>query len=161
MSGWQASEPHYLRSMSRILSRVHSKFPHGTLWVLNRAKLARYERRSDDAIAIIEKALVEEKKAGNTFREADSLLVFEVRRRTLYSSAIVLYQISADCAACGPLQLSWLYLSQARFVDTANSFERMCECVGKFVRGGRQLIRPRSNPQNEQLVSRDVRPPAY
>ncbi|GAA5996526.1 uncharacterized protein JCM10292_003030 [Rhodotorula paludigena] len=100
MSGWQASEPHYLRSMSRILSRVHTKFPHGTLWVLNRAKLARYERRSDDAIAIIEKALVEEKKAGNTFREADSLLVFE---------------------------LSWLYLSQARFVDTANSFERMCE----------------------------------
>ncbi|GJN90579.1 hypothetical protein Rhopal_003591-T1 [Rhodotorula paludigena] len=102
MSGWQASEPHYLRSMSRILSRVHTKFPHGTLWVLNRAKLARYERRSDDAIAIIEKALVEEKKAGNTFREADSLLVFE---------------------------LSWLYLSQARFVDTANSFERMCDYI--------------------------------
>ncbi|KAJ8294195.1 Inclusion body clearance protein IML2 [Rhodotorula toruloides] len=99
MSGWQASEPAYLRSLSSILGRVHNRFPNGTLWVLNRAKLARYERRSEDAVGIIVEALGREAKEGNSFREADSLLVFE---------------------------LSWLYLSQARFVETADAMERMC-----------------------------------
>lgn len=78
MSGWQASEPTYLRSLSSILRRVHDRFPNGTLWVLNRAKLARYERRSEDAVGIIVEALGREAKEGNSFREADSLLVFEV-----------------------------------------------------------------------------------
>ncbi|BGP24888.1 mitochondrial outer membrane protein IML2 [Rhodotorula toruloides] len=99
MSGWQASESTYLRSLSSILGRVHDRFPNGTLWVLNRAKLARYERRSEDAVGIIVEALGREAQEGNSFREADSLLVFE---------------------------LSWLYLSQARFIETADAMERMC-----------------------------------
>lgn len=79
-----------------MLNRVISRFPNGTLWQLNRksldvplscrmipilipvtgAKLARYQRRPDDAIEIIETNL----KIGSAFREADSLLVFEVSR---------------------------------------------------------------------------------
>ncbi|GAA6058174.1 hypothetical protein JCM3770_004079, partial [Rhodotorula araucariae] len=98
MSGWQCSEMTYLRTLSRTLNRVSSRFPNGTLWVLNRAKLARYERRVDDAVQIVEDALAREKREGNSFREADSLLVFE---------------------------LGWLYLSQAKWVETANSFEKI------------------------------------
>ena len=60
------------------------------------AKLARYQRKPDEAIDIIESALA----AGTSFREADSLLVFE---------------------------LAWLYLSKANYIKTADNFERMCE----------------------------------
>lgn len=79
MSGWQSSESTYLATLSRTLGRVTSRFPNGTLWVLNRGKLARYSRDPDSAVDIIVKALAMEKKEGNSFREADSLLVFEVR----------------------------------------------------------------------------------
>ncbi|GAA5935455.1 hypothetical protein JCM3775_006276 [Rhodotorula graminis] len=100
MSGWQSSESTYLATLSRTLGRVTSRFPNGTLWVLNRAKLARYSRDPDTAIAIIVEALAKEKKEGNSFREADSLLVFE---------------------------LGWLKLSQAKWVETADAFEQMCD----------------------------------
>ncbi|GAA5845513.1 hypothetical protein JCM9279_003058 [Rhodotorula babjevae] len=100
MSGWQSSESTYLATLSRTLGRVTSRFPNGTLWVLNRAKLARYSRDPDTAVAIIVEALAKEKKEGNSFREADSLLVFE---------------------------LGWLKLSQAKWVETADAFEQMCD----------------------------------
>ncbi|GAA5875921.1 hypothetical protein JCM3774_005817 [Rhodotorula dairenensis] len=98
MTGWQASEASYLRTMTTVLDRVHARFPNGTLWVLNRAKLARYSRRTDEAIEIIVKALAREEKEGNGFREADSLLVFE---------------------------LTWLYLSQAKFRQVADAAEKI------------------------------------
>ncbi len=86
MTGWQASEASYLRTMATVLDRVHARFPNGTLWVLNRAKLARYSRRTEEAISIIEQALAREEKEGNGFREADSLLVFEASSLSLYPS---------------------------------------------------------------------------
>ncbi|GAA5850339.1 hypothetical protein JCM8547_001838 [Rhodosporidiobolus lusitaniae] len=96
MGGWQAQESYILSQYASVLGRVHARFPQGTLWQLNRAKLARMQRKPDEAIEIIQAALAK----GSTFREADSLLVFE---------------------------LSWLYLSQARYIDCADSFERMNE----------------------------------
>ncbi|GAA5959180.1 hypothetical protein JCM3765_005096 [Sporobolomyces pararoseus] len=95
LSGWQADEQYLFDHCASMLNRVVSRFPNGTLWQLNRAKLARYQRRPDDAIDIIETNL----KVGTAFREADSLLVFE---------------------------LSWLYLSKADYIKTADNFERMC-----------------------------------
>lgn len=94
MSGWQADEQYLFDHCESMLNRVVSRYPNGTLWQLNRkssescalvaqlltpalttgAKLARYQRRPDDAIDIIETNL----KLGSAFREADSLLVFEV-----------------------------------------------------------------------------------
>lgn len=79
VSGWQASETSYLKTMASVLDRVVARFPQGTLWVLNQAKLARYSRQSEKAVEIIESALEREAKEGTGFREADSLLVFEVR----------------------------------------------------------------------------------
>ncbi|GAA6016734.1 hypothetical protein JCM11491_000223 [Sporobolomyces phaffii] len=95
LSGWQADEQYLFDHCASMLNRVVSRFPNGTLWQLNRAKLARYQRRPDEAIDIIETNL----KVGSAFREADSLLVFE---------------------------LSWLYLSKADYIKTADNFERMC-----------------------------------
>ncbi|KAM0753081.1 hypothetical protein T439DRAFT_323696 [Meredithblackwellia eburnea MCA 4105] len=96
MSGWQADEEYLLRQTSAVLSRISAKFPDGTLWVLNRAKLRRMNRDLDSAIAILEEALSKE----STFREADSLLVFE---------------------------LCWSYLSAAKFAPAARTFLQMKE----------------------------------
>ncbi|BGP16385.1 hypothetical protein JCM10213_004928 [Rhodosporidiobolus nylandii] len=95
MSGWQANEQYLLSQCAAVLHRVYKKFPKGSLWRLNRAKLARMSGDADKAIAILKEALED---SHGSFREADSLLVFE---------------------------LSWLYLSQARYEDCATSFERM------------------------------------
>ncbi|GAA5886014.1 hypothetical protein JCM6882_004233 [Rhodosporidiobolus microsporus] len=94
MSGWQAQREYLLNQCTAVLDLVYDRFPRGTLWRLNKAKLARMRRDADGAIKIIEGTLAQ----GSDFREADSLLVFE---------------------------LSWLYLSQARFIETADSFDRM------------------------------------
>lgn len=96
LSGWQADEQYLFDHCASMLNRVIARFPTGTLWRLNLAKLARYQRKPDEAIDIIESALA----AGTSFREADSLLVFE---------------------------LAWLYLSKANYIKTADNFERMCD----------------------------------
>ncbi|GAA5921664.1 hypothetical protein JCM1841_000901 [Sporobolomyces salmonicolor] len=96
MSGWQADEQYLVKQCEVVLNRIVERFPNGTLWILNRAKLARMKYDSDTAIDIIEASL----KNDSQFREADSLLVFE---------------------------LCWLYLCQARYLDAANEFEKMCE----------------------------------
>ena len=133
MSGWQSSESTYLATLSRTLGRVTSRFPNGTLWVLNRAKLARYSRDPDSAVDIIVEALGKEKKEGNSFREADSLLVFEVR---LYLTLSFLGDRSCYAQRCMRLtdpivvllvQLGWLKLSQAKWIETADAFEQMCD----------------------------------
>lgn len=73
---------------------------------------------------IIEDALKREVKEGNGFREADSLLVFEVSFPRFSLPSTGRDQFLASLA-----QLSWLYLSQARFVETADAMERMCTYV--------------------------------
>ncbi|GAA5820130.1 hypothetical protein JCM11251_005496 [Rhodosporidiobolus azoricus] len=94
MSGWQAQREYLIDQCTAVLERVYDRFPRGTLWRLNKAKIARMRRDADGAMKIIQDTLAQ----GSEFREADSLLVFE---------------------------LSWLYLSQARFIETADSFDKM------------------------------------
>ncbi|KAM0791385.1 hypothetical protein ACM66B_005850 [Microbotryomycetes sp. NB124-2] len=95
MSGWQANEQYLLTQCNNVLSRVIDRFPKGTLWRLNKAKLHRMRHETSAAILVAEEALSHE----SSFREADSLLVFE---------------------------LGWLYLSDAQYVKSADAFERMC-----------------------------------
>ncbi|KAI5480790.1 mitochondrial outer membrane protein IML2 [Pseudohyphozyma bogoriensis] len=94
MSGWQAEEDYIIAQYGAVLSRVASKFPNGTLWILNRAKLCRYQYKPAEAIKIMEDALAK----GSSFREADSLLVFE---------------------------LAWTLLSDAQWEKSAAAFLRM------------------------------------
>ncbi|KAK4053906.1 Mitochondrial outer membrane protein iml2 [Microbotryomycetes sp. JL221] len=63
--------------------------------VLLQAKLHRMRHETQEAIQVVEEAL----SHGSSFREADSLLVFE---------------------------LGWLYLSDAQWIKSADAFERMC-----------------------------------
>lgn len=138
MSGWQCEEQYLLDQCSIVLNRVIERFPEGTLWVLNRkaplssallrpslirsditgAKLCRMRHDTASAISIIEAAL----EKGSSFREADSLLVFEVIIRPSPSS--VCSRAVADSS--DPPQLSWCYLSAAEWIKAAESFERMC-----------------------------------
>lgn len=36
MSGWQSDEAYLYRQIELVLGRIESKFPNGTLWILNR-----------------------------------------------------------------------------------------------------------------------------
>ncbi|SCZ88505.1 BZ3500_MvSof-1268-A1-R1_Chr2-1g04454 [Microbotryum saponariae] len=96
MSGWQSDEEYLLSQCEIVLERVIERFPEGTLWILQRAKIARMRHDVHTAIQVLETSL----SKGSSFREADSLLQFE---------------------------LGWCLLSDGRFVATADSFERMCE----------------------------------
>ncbi|KAK4054454.1 Mitochondrial outer membrane protein iml2 [Microbotryomycetes sp. JL201] len=71
MSGWQANEQYLLTQCNNVLSRVIDRFPKGTLWRLNKAKLHRMRHETDAAIQVAEDALSHE----SSFREADSLLL--------------------------------------------------------------------------------------
>lgn len=120
VSGYQADEEGLLHECGVVLDRIIDRFPDGTLWVLNRtlpsptlhdhtrarnqltplhtpagAKLARYRHDTPQAIKILEDALTK----GSTFREADSLLCFE---------------------------LSWCLLSAWELEKAADRFEQMC-----------------------------------
>lgn len=99
MCPWHNNEQKLLDQCDTVLSRITARFEHGTLWVLNRsllpfadrllyrgmtkgateAKVCRMKRDTASAIKIMEDALAREAK-GIVFREADSLLVFEVLR---------------------------------------------------------------------------------
>ncbi|SCV72008.1 BQ2448_4702 [Microbotryum intermedium] len=96
MSGWQSDEEYLLNQCEILLERVIERFPEGTLWILQRAKITRMRHDVHTAIQVLETSLSQ----GSSFREADSLLQFE---------------------------LGWCYLSNGQFVQTAASFERMCE----------------------------------
>lgn len=96
MSGYQSDESFLIGECEKILDHICVKFPNGTLWILNRkhcrrfisaahamftdqlwfvgAKISRMKRDTKTAITILEAAL----DKVSTFRQADSLLVFEV-----------------------------------------------------------------------------------
>lgn len=94
MSGWQAEEAFLLQQCTAVLDPIYAKFPSGTLWVLNRAKLCRYKNETSESIRIMEESL----EKGSDFREADSLLVFE---------------------------LAWTLLSDAQWLKAADQFLAM------------------------------------
>lgn len=106
------------------------------------------------AIAIIEGAL----EKGSTFREADSLLVFEVHT-CLSNSASVPSPFLPPCFCL--FKLSWCYLSNGEWLKSANSFLRMKElnawshATYVFIAAGALLDLPKSErtPEIEARVT--------
>jgi len=76
MSGYQADESHILKQYGAMLDSVESRFPNGSLWLLNRAKLARYTGNAAKAISILQSGLGPERPV--RFIQADTMLVFEL-----------------------------------------------------------------------------------
>ncbi|KIY72518.1 hypothetical protein CYLTODRAFT_417906 [Cylindrobasidium torrendii FP15055 ss-10] len=96
LSGWQANEALILKRYKGVVDRVQGRYPTGTLWVLNRAKILRMAGKSKEAIQVIEEGL----KVDSTFRQADTLLVFEY---------------------------AWLLLAERQYEEAGKQFIRMTE----------------------------------
>ncbi|KAF8604614.1 hypothetical protein BDV93DRAFT_537692 [Ceratobasidium sp. AG-I] len=76
LTGWQADEERIVKQYREILSSVQDKYPNGSLWLLNRAKLERMTLNPSEAIRILKGGLSPERSV--RFVQADALLVFEL-----------------------------------------------------------------------------------
>ncbi|KIJ34680.1 hypothetical protein M422DRAFT_181844, partial [Sphaerobolus stellatus SS14] len=98
LSGYHADEAHILRQYKAITEKLTARYPEGSLWILNNAKIHRMSYEPDKAIEILQNGLASERP--HTFRQADALLIFE---------------------------LAWTLLSQRKYQEAANMFIRMRE----------------------------------
>ncbi|KAE9403990.1 hypothetical protein BT96DRAFT_917160 [Gymnopus androsaceus JB14] len=99
LTGYQADEPRIIREYEGIVTGIEARYPKGALWILNRAKILRMTYDPEGAIRVL-KAGLESSKQGEGFKQADTLLVFE---------------------------LAWTYLSQRQYVDCADAFLKLTD----------------------------------
>ncbi|CCO30679.1 Mitochondrial outer membrane protein IML2 [Rhizoctonia solani AG-1 IB] len=76
LAGWQADEERIVRQYREMLISVECKYPHGSLWILNRAKLERMTGNPEKAIEILREGLSPSRPI--KFQQADALLMFEL-----------------------------------------------------------------------------------
>ncbi|KAI8989806.1 outer membrane protein Iml2/Tetratricopeptide repeat protein 39 [Trametes punicea] len=98
LSGYQADEAHIVKQYRAVVDKLESRYPTGSLWILNRAKILRMCYDPDGAIKVLQDGL--EPGHPHTFAQADGLLIFE---------------------------LAWTLLSQRRYQDAADAFIRMTQ----------------------------------
>ncbi|THU91198.1 hypothetical protein K435DRAFT_674578 [Dendrothele bispora CBS 962.96] len=98
LSGYQANEAHIIKQYTAIVDSVQARYPDGSLWILNRAKILRMSGNAQAAIKVLQEGLSPEKK--NPFVQADTLLMFE---------------------------LAWTLLAQRRYEEAAVTFVRLTE----------------------------------
>ncbi|RPD66519.1 hypothetical protein L226DRAFT_557573 [Lentinus tigrinus ALCF2SS1-7] len=98
LAGYQADEEHILRQYRAIVDKLESRYPTGSLWILNRAKILRMSYDPDGAIKVLQDGLAP--GLPHTFAQADGLLLFE---------------------------LAWTLLSQRRYQEAADAFIRVTE----------------------------------
>ncbi|OBZ65787.1 Mitochondrial outer membrane protein IML2 [Grifola frondosa] len=98
LSGYQADESHIIKQYRAIVDKVESRYPTGSLWILNRAKILRMCHDPEGAIKVLQDGL--QPNRPHTFVQADGLLIFE---------------------------LAWTLLSQRRHQEAAEMFMKMTE----------------------------------
>lgn len=124
LTGWQADEERVVRQYKEILQSVEHKYPYGSLWLLNRAKLERMTFNPSEAINILRSGLSAERPV--KFRQADALLLFE---------------------------LSWTLLAERRYEEAAESFLKIKElnswshATYTFIAAGCYLCLAKDNPE--------------
>ncbi|KAF9512122.1 hypothetical protein BS47DRAFT_1345927 [Hydnum rufescens UP504] len=99
LSGFQADGEYIIRQYNALLARGEKKFPHGSLWLVNRAKIQRNDGHNQAAIETLNHALNPCSRPAN-FRQADAMLVFE---------------------------LAWVHLVEDQFEEAADAFLRMMQ----------------------------------
>ncbi|KAK0442051.1 outer membrane protein Iml2/Tetratricopeptide repeat protein 39 [Desarmillaria tabescens] len=98
LSGYQADEAHILKQYGAMVASVSERYPAGSLWILNQAKIKRMSYDAPGAIAVLRDGLKPDREA--SFKQADTLLVFE---------------------------LAWTLLAERRYEEAAIEFIRLTE----------------------------------
>ncbi|KAI6138074.1 outer membrane protein Iml2/Tetratricopeptide repeat protein 39 [Pisolithus tinctorius] len=75
-SGYQADEKHIIDQYWGIVRRVSQRYPKGSLWILNKAKIQRVTGDSEGAIVTLQEGLQDDRQ--KSFPQADALLAFEL-----------------------------------------------------------------------------------
>ncbi|KAG9004430.1 hypothetical protein FRB94_002374 [Tulasnella sp. JGI-2019a] len=75
-AGYQAKEAELIEQLDSILKDLETQYPHGSLWLLNRAKIQRYQNNPSAAILTLQGGLGPSRPV--KFVQADALLVFEL-----------------------------------------------------------------------------------
>ncbi|KAA1469289.1 hypothetical protein DENSPDRAFT_864071 [Dentipellis sp. KUC8613] len=98
LSGYQANEAHILKQYRVIVDKLEKRYPTGTLWILNRAKIMRMNYDAEGAIKVLQDGLKPDRPS--VFVQADALLYFE---------------------------LGWTLLAERRYAEAAETFLKMTE----------------------------------
>ncbi|KDQ54513.1 hypothetical protein JAAARDRAFT_38183 [Jaapia argillacea MUCL 33604] len=98
LSGYQADEAHIIKQYRAIVDNVSERYPTGSLWILNHAKILRMSGDAEGAIKVLQDGLLPDRP--HLFLQADALLIFE---------------------------LAWTLLSQRRYKEAADMFLRITE----------------------------------
>ncbi|TFY71558.1 hypothetical protein EVG20_g1442 [Dentipellis fragilis] len=98
LSGYQANEAHILKQYKVIVDKLEKRYPTGTLWILNRAKILRMNYDAEGAIKVLQDGLKPDRPS--VFIQADALLYFE---------------------------LGWTLLAERRYAEAAETFLKMTE----------------------------------
>ncbi|GJE87054.1 mitochondrial outer membrane protein [Phanerochaete sordida] len=98
LTGYQADGQHILKQYRAMIDHVEARYPTGSLWILNRAKLMRMSYDTPGAIKVLQGGL--EGPRPQSFRQADGLIIFE---------------------------LAWCLLSQRRYDEAAEMFVKITE----------------------------------
>ncbi|CAL1705498.1 unnamed protein product [Somion occarium] len=98
LAGYQADEEHILKQYRAIVEKIDNRYPTGSLWILNRAKILRMSYDTAAAIDVLQAGLTPDRP--HTFAQADGLLIFE---------------------------LAWTLLSQRRYKEAADAFLKVTE----------------------------------
>lgn len=130
MAGWQADRAGLLARVERVLGKVQRRYPNGTLWLLNRAKVARMRGETLGAIDQLKLTLDRDEHSGGgeSFKQADALVVFEVRPLLIVAACALLvhsHGALSSSSSSSLAQLGWCELSAARYRDAGARFERM------------------------------------
>jgi hypothetical protein len=72
LAGWQADETAIVKQYTAIVDKLLKKYPTGSLWILNKAKIQRMQRHADDAILTLQDGLRPDRT--HAFVQADALV---------------------------------------------------------------------------------------
>jgi len=98
LAGYQSDENHILKQYRAIVDKIEKRYPTGSLWILNKAKILRMSYDPYAAIDVLRHGLRPERP--HTFAQADGLLIFE---------------------------LAWTLLSTRQYKEAADTFIKITE----------------------------------
>ncbi|KAI0748463.1 outer membrane protein Iml2/Tetratricopeptide repeat protein 39 [Daedaleopsis nitida] len=145
LAGYQADEEHILKQYRAIVDKLELRYPTGSLWILNRAKILRMSYDPEGAIKVLQDGLAP--GLPHTFAQADGLLLFELAWTLLSQRR---YQEAAD-AFIGVTEInSWshatyyfiaagCYISLRKYEKAQELLDKVPELIEKRKIGGKDL----------------------
>ncbi|KAH0826932.1 hypothetical protein J3R83DRAFT_4555 [Lanmaoa asiatica] len=117
MAGYQADEEHIVRQYKGIVNKVSVRYPKGTLWILNKAKIQRMTRDAEGAIETLREGLAPDRP--ETFPQADALVCC--------LSLLFKGQLNIGLGMQLAFELAWTLLGFRRYEECAEIFLELME----------------------------------